>query len=140
MKGAEGRSCVRAGERNANVAVCMTDYLQIDNLSKRFGHGRSAFERIYFTVAKGDFIALIAHPARQVHIAPYRRRSVGSQRRNRPAQERRGDRARAATRCSCFSNTQVNFPWKTVLGNVMLGIKYQPGLAAARSRVFAVSS
>jgi NitT/TauT family transport system ATP-binding protein len=108
----------------------MNDYLRVDNLSKRFSaHGRSAFERISFSVAKGDFVALIGPSgcgkSTLLHIAAGLSAPSGGNVRlkNEPVTRPRPD--------MMFVFQQYNksiFPWKTVLDNVMLGIKYQPGI------------
>ena len=105
----------------------MTDYLQIDALSKRFSaHGRYAFEGISFSVAKGDFVALIGPSgcgkSTLLHIAAgLSTPTSGSVRlKSQAVTSPRPD--------MMFVFQQYNksiFPWKTVLDNVMLGVKYQ---------------
>ena len=109
----------------------MTDYLRVDNLSKRFSaHGRSAFERISFSVAKGDFVALIGPSgcgkSTLLHIAAGLSAPSGGTVRlkDEPVTRPRNDMMFVFQQY-----TKSIFPWKTVLDNVMLGVKYQPGIA-----------
>jgi NitT/TauT family transport system ATP-binding protein len=108
----------------------MTDYLRIDNLSKRFSaHGRLAFEQISFSVTKGDFVALIGPSgcgkSTLLHIAAGLSAPTGGSVRlkSEPVTRPRTDMMFVFQQY-----TKSIFPWKTVLENVMLGVKYQPNV------------
>jgi len=105
----------------------MPVFLELDALGKRFSaHGRSAFERVSFSVARGDFAALIGPSgcgkSTLLHImAGLSAPSAGTVRlKGEPVTSPRDD--------MMFVFQQYNksiFPWKSVLENVMLGVKYR---------------
>ena len=105
----------------------MTDFLAVDALEKRFAsHGRAAFRDVSFSVKQGDFVALIGPSgcgkSTLLHIM-----SGLSQ----PTAGRvmlRGEPVLAPRPDMMFvfqQYTKSIFPWKTVLDNVLLGVKYQ---------------
>jgi NitT/TauT family transport system ATP-binding protein len=105
----------------------MPVFLELDGLGKRFSaHGRSAFEQVSFSVARGDFAALIGPSgcgkSTLLHImAGLSAPSAGTVRlKGEPVTSPRDD--------MMFVFQQYNksiFPWKSVLENVMLGVKYR---------------
>jgi NitT/TauT family transport system ATP-binding protein len=105
----------------------MTEYLEIDALSKRFSaHGRYAFERISFAVGKGNFVALIGPSgcgkSTLLHITAGLSAPTGGQVRLKR------EAVTSPRPDMMFVFQQYNksiFPWKTVLDNVMLGVKYR---------------
>lgn len=105
----------------------MMDYLQVDKLSKRFSaHDRYAFERISFSVEKGDFVALIGPSgcgkSTLLHIA------AGLSAPTSGTVQLKSEAVISPRPDMMFVFQQYNksiFPWKTVLDNVLLGIKYQ---------------
>jgi NitT/TauT family transport system ATP-binding protein len=109
----------------------MTDYLRVDRLEKRFtSHGRAAFKDITFSVKQGDFVALIGPSgcgkSTLLHImAGLSEPTLGTV-------SLHGEVIRAPRPEMMFvfqQYTKSIFPWKTVLDNVLLGIKYQTGAA-----------
>lgn len=113
----------------------MVEYLAIERLSKRFStHGNEACRDISFALGEGDFVALIGPSgcgkSTLLHIvsglsAP----SSGNVR-------LRGEIVEAPRPQMMFvfqQYTKSIFPWKTVLDNVCLGIKYRA--RATRSEV-----
>ncbi len=105
----------------------MTNYLVVDRLGKRFSaHGRSAFEDISFSVAQGEFVALIGpsgcgkstllHIAAGLSSPPAG--TVGLK--GKPITGPRSDLMYVFQQY-----TKSIFPWKTVLENVLLGVKYK---------------
>src|ERR1700742_3096115 len=111
----------------------MTDTLLIDGLEKRFtSHRRAAFRDISFSVGQGEFVALIGPSgcgkSTLLHIiSGLSQPTAGSitlsgSRINSP---------RAEMMFVFQQYTKSIFPWKTVLENVQLGIKYQSGLSRA---------
>jgi NitT/TauT family transport system ATP-binding protein len=108
----------------------MASYLEIDHLGKRFSaHGRSAFEDISFSVARNDFVALIGPSgcgkSTLLHImAGLSAPTAGAiQLKAGPVTGPRSDMMIVFQQY-----TKSIFPWKTVLENVMLGVKYQSQL------------
>src|ERR1700756_5179164 len=105
----------------------MTDTLLIDGLEKRFtSHGRAAFRDISFSVGQGEFIALIGPSgcgkSTLLHIM------AGLSQPSSGAARLRGDIVDAPKPQMMFvfqQYTKSIFPWKTVLDNVCLGIKYR---------------
>src|SRR5262250_3432464 len=105
----------------------MSDTLLIDGLEKRFtSHGRAAFRDISFSVGQGEFIALIGPSgcgkSTLLHImAGLSEPTAGTVSLN-------GDPI-AGPRSEMMyvfqQYTKSIFPWKTVLDNVCLGIKYR---------------
>jgi NitT/TauT family transport system ATP-binding protein len=107
------------------------DYLQINKLSKRFSaHGRYAFERISFSVEKGDFVALIGPSgcgkSTLLHIA------AGLSTPTSGTVQLKSEAVISPRPDMMFVFQQYNksiFPWKTVLDNVLLGVKYQSNVS-----------
>src|SRR4029078_10296986 len=105
----------------------MADYLLVDRLEKRFtSHGRSAFKDITFSVGQGEFVALIGPSgcgkSTLLHImAGLSGPSAGT---GRLKGERIGG-PRPEMMFVFQQYTKSIFPWKTVLENVLLGVKYQ---------------
>src|SRR5436190_16462920 len=103
----------------------MTDTLLIGGLEKRFtSHDRAAFRDISFSVGQGEFIALIGPSgcgkSTLLHImAGLSEPTAGSVRLN-------GEPIAGPPSEMMFVRQQYTkeiFPWKTVLDNVLLGIK-----------------
>jgi NitT/TauT family transport system ATP-binding protein len=111
----------------------MTDYLVVDRLEKRFtSHGRAAFRDISFSVRQGEFVALIGPSgcgkSTLLHImAGLSAPSAGAVRLNGEAIER----PRPEMMFVFQQYTKSIFPWKTVLENVLLGIKYRSATSRA---------
>ena len=114
----------------------MTDYLQVEALSKKFAaHGRYAFEQISFSASKRDFVALIGPSgcgkSTLLHIIAGLSSPTGGTVRlkDEPVKSPRPD--------MMFVFQQYNksiFPWKTVLNNVMLGVKYRSRVKGSELR------
>ena len=110
----------------------MTDYLVVDGLAKRFtSHGRAAFNDITFTVRQGEFVAVIGPSgcgkSTLLHImAGLSAPTEGSVLLH--GEEVSGPRPEMMFVFQQY--TKSIFPWKTVLENVLLGLKYQ----SSRSR------
>ena len=107
----------------------MPDYLSVDRLEKRFSsHGRAAFRDLTFSVEQGAFVALIGPSgcgkSTLLHImAGLSEPSAGTVRlEGQPIHRPRPDMMFVFQQY-----TKSIFPWKTVLDNVMLGVKYQAG-------------
>jgi NitT/TauT family transport system ATP-binding protein len=105
----------------------MTDYLSVDRLEKRFSsHGRAAFRDISFSVDQGEFVALIGPSgcgkSTLLHImAGLSEPTAGLVRlKGEPVHNPRPDMMFVFQQY-----TKSIFPWKTVLENVLLGVKYQ---------------
>jgi NitT/TauT family transport system ATP-binding protein len=105
----------------------MPDYLSVDRLEKRFGsHGRAAFRDLTFSVEQGAFVALIGPSgcgkSTLLHImAGLSEPSAGLVRlEGEPIHQPRPDMMFVFQQY-----TKSIFPWKTVLENVMLGVKYR---------------
>jgi NitT/TauT family transport system ATP-binding protein len=105
----------------------MMRYLEIDSLSKRFAaHSRYAFEGMSFSVGKGDFVALIGPSgcgkSTLLHII------AGLSAPTSGAVRLKNENVIAPRADMMFVFQQYNksiFPWKTVIDNVMLGVKYR---------------
>jgi NitT/TauT family transport system ATP-binding protein len=105
----------------------MPDYLTVDRLEKRFSsHGRAAFRDVTFAVEQGAFVALIGPSgcgkSTLLHImAGLSEPSAGTvSLEGQPIHRPRPDMMFVFQQY-----TKSIFPWKTVLENVMLGVKYQ---------------
>src|SRR6266849_695236 len=111
----------------------MTDYLRVDGLEKRFtSHGRAAFKDITFSVSQGEFVALIGPSgcgkSTLLHImAGLSQPTAGDVR----LQGEAIDEPRPEMMFVFQQYTKSLFPWKTVLQNVLLGVKYRSGAARA---------
>jgi NitT/TauT family transport system ATP-binding protein len=105
----------------------MTDYLLVDGLEKRFtSHGRAAFKDITFSVRQGEFVALIGPSgcgkSTLLHIM------AGLSEPTTGAVKLHGETVTEPRSEMMFvfqQYTKSIFPWKTVLDNVMLGVKYR---------------
>ena len=110
----------------------MTDTLQIDGLEKRFtSHGRAAFRDISFSVGQGEFIALIGPSgcgkSTLLHImAGLSEPTAGTVSLN--SEPIAGPRSEMMFVFQQY--TKSIFPWKTVLDNVRLGVKYHSGASS----------
>ena len=104
----------------------MPNYLEIRSLGKRFAaHGRYAFEDVSFSVAKGEFVALIGPSgcgkSTLLHIvAGLSRPTCGQVSLN--GEPIIGPRADLMFVFQQY--TKSIFPWKTVMDNVRLAVKY----------------
>src|SRR6516225_11041579 len=102
----------------------MSDYLEIERLSKQFSaHGRAACEDISFAVGQREFVALIGPSgcgkSTLLHI------TAGLSLPTSGTVRLKGETV-IAPRPKVFQQyTKSIFPWKTVLDNVCLGIKYR---------------
>jgi NitT/TauT family transport system ATP-binding protein len=116
----------------------MTHYVEVDRLGKRFSaHGRSAFEDVSFSVAKGEFVALIGPSgcgkSTLLHIA------AGLSEPTSGAVRHQGELVtgpRDDTMYVFQQYTKSIFPWKTVLQNVLLGVKYRSDMPRAELDAF----
>jgi NitT/TauT family transport system ATP-binding protein len=105
----------------------MADYLRVDRLEKRFtSHGRAAFEDVTFSVSQGEFVALIGPSgcgkSTLLHImAGLSSPTAGTVKLDGEAI----DQPRPEMMFVFQQYTKSIFPWKTVLENVLLGIKYR---------------
>ena len=105
----------------------MTDYLVVDGLGKQFAsHGRTAFKDITFSVSQGEFVALIGPSgcgkSTLLHImAGLSEPTVGAVR----LTGEKIDKPRPEMMFVFQQYTKSIFPWKTVLENVLLGVKYR---------------
>ena len=105
----------------------MADYLAIERLSKRFStHGHEACRDVSFAVGEREFVALIGPSgcgkSTLLHIV------AGLSAPSSGAVRLRGEIVDAPRPQMMFVFQQYNksiFPWKTVLDNVCLGIKYR---------------
>jgi NitT/TauT family transport system ATP-binding protein len=105
----------------------MDNYLSVEALGKRFAaHGNFAFTDISFSVAKGEFVALIGPSgcgkSTLLHIASGLSSPTTGQVRIK------GEvvtRPRADMMFVFQQYTKSIFPWKTVMENVLLGVKYR---------------
>jgi NitT/TauT family transport system ATP-binding protein len=107
----------------------MTVSLLVANLEKRFtSHGRTAFQHIDFSVHQGEFVALIGPSgcgkSTLLHImAGLSEPTAGSVKlHGEPVTEPRPEMMFVFQQY-----TKSIFPWKTVLENVLLGVKYRAG-------------
>jgi NitT/TauT family transport system ATP-binding protein len=109
----------------------MADYLVVDRLEKRFtSHGRAAFRDITFSVGQGEFVALIGPSgcgkSTLLHIM------AGLSHPTSGAIRLAGEAISEPRPEMMFvfqQYTKSIFPWKTVLENVRLGVKYQSNLS-----------
>jgi NitT/TauT family transport system ATP-binding protein len=104
----------------------MTEFLAVDGLTKRFtSHGRAAFTDVTFSVGQGEFVALIGPSgcgkSTLLHImAGLSPPTSGAVRLDGEAVHE----PRADMMFVFQQYTKSIFPWKTVLENVLLGVKY----------------
>jgi NitT/TauT family transport system ATP-binding protein len=111
----------------------MADYLRVDGLEKRFtSHGRVAFKDITFSVSQGEFVALIGPSgcgkSTLLHImAGLSEPTAGAVR----LQGEAIDEPRPEMMFVFQQYTKSIFPWKTVLQNVLLSVKYRSGTSRA---------
>jgi NitT/TauT family transport system ATP-binding protein len=109
----------------------MADYLVVDRLEKRFtSHGRAAFRDITFSVGQGEFVALIGPSgcgkSTLLHIM------AGLSHPTSGAIRLAGEDISEPRPEMMFvfqQYTKSIFPWKTVLENVRLGVKYQSNVS-----------
>jgi NitT/TauT family transport system ATP-binding protein len=114
-----------------SIRLRMTDYLRVERLEKRFtSHGRAAFQDISFSINEGEFVALIGPSgcgkSTLLHImAGLSRPTTGS--------VRLGGAEISEPRAEMMfvfqQYTKSIFPWKTVLDNVLLGVKYHSAVS-----------
>ena len=103
------------------------EFLVVEGLEKRFtSHGRAAFRDVTFTVNEGEFVALIGPSgcgkSTLLHIM------AGLSEATAGVISVKGEPIRAPRPDMMFvfqQYTKSIFPWKTVLDNVLLGVKYQ---------------
>jgi NitT/TauT family transport system ATP-binding protein len=108
-------------------SAIVKDFVEVGGLGKRFSaHGRSAFDNVSFSVARGAFVALIGPSgcgkSTLLHImAGLSSATSGS--------VRLGGEAVSGPRGEMMfvfqQYTKSIFPWKSVLENVMLAVKYR---------------
>jgi NitT/TauT family transport system ATP-binding protein len=109
----------------------MADYLLVERLEKRFtSHGRAAFKDITFSVGQGEFVALIGPSgcgkSTLLHIM------AGLSQPTSGAVRLAGEEIDAPRPEMMFvfqQYTKSIFPWKTVLENVLVGVKYHSTLS-----------
>jgi NitT/TauT family transport system ATP-binding protein len=115
--------------KNADSMIADDNTLVIDGLEKRFtSHGRAAFRDISFSVGQGEFIALIGPSgcgkSTLLHImAGLSEPTAGTVSLN--GVPIAGPRSEMMFVFQQY--TKSIFPWKTVLDNVLLGVKYHSG-------------
>jgi len=104
-----------------------SEFLVVEALEKRFSsHGRAAFTDISFSVEKGEFVALIGPSgcgkSTLLHImAGLSQPTAGMIKvKDEPIRAPRDDMMFVFQQY-----TKSIFPWKTVLENVLLGVKYR---------------
>src|SRR5690349_8992630 len=121
------RQLLGPGTQPASSVQPMPDYLSVQGLEKRFSsHGRAAFHNLTFSVEQGAFVALIGPSgcgkSTLLHImAGLSEPSAGVVRlEGQPIHRPRPDMMFVFQQY-----TKSIFPWKTVLENVMLGVKYR---------------
>src|SRR5215471_6422459 len=108
----------------------MTEYLLVDRLEKRFSsHRRAAFQDISFAIGQGNFVALIGPSgcgkSTLLHImAGLSQATAGTVKLHGETI----DQPRPEMMFVFQQYTKSIFPWKTVLDNVLLGVKYQAGV------------
>ena len=114
-------------------------YLRVERLDKQFAaHGRFAFKEISFEVPKGQFLALIGPSgcgkSTLLHIMSGLSPATSGQVSliGEPVTEPRADMMFVFQQY-----TKSIFPWKTVLDNVMLAIKYRSSEPKAAQRELA---
>jgi NitT/TauT family transport system ATP-binding protein len=117
-------------------SAIVKDFVEVGGLGKRFSaHGRSAFENVSFSVARGAFVALIGPSgcgkSTLLHImAGLSSPTSGS--------VRLGGEAVSGPRGEMMfvfqQYTKSIFPWKSVLDNVMLAVKYRSPASRAELR------
>src|SRR5882724_9932206 len=108
----------------------MAEYLAVDRLSKQFNaHGRAACKDVSFNLEQREFLALIGPSgcgkSTLLHIA------AGLSKPTSGTIRLKGETVTAPRPEMMYvfqQYTKSIFPWKTVLENVCLGIKYQSGL------------
>ena len=118
------------------------DYLVIDRLSKRFdSHGQAACRDVSFSVGEREFVALIGPSgcgkSTLLHIA------AGLSPASSGAVLFKGKAVAAPQPDMMYIFQQYNksiFPWKSVIDNVCLGVKYRLKLPRKRSKSSAASS
>jgi NitT/TauT family transport system ATP-binding protein len=109
----------------------MTDYLRVEQLEKRFSsHGRAAFKNISFSINEGEFVALIGPSgcgkSTLLHImAGLSHPTAGAVR----LEGEEIDQPRGEMMYVFQQYTKSIFPWKTVLDNVLLGVKYHSAVS-----------
>jgi NitT/TauT family transport system ATP-binding protein len=117
----------------------MSGFMEVAQLGKRFSaHGRSAFQDISFSVGQGSFVALIGPSgcgkSTLLHIM------AGLSSASEGAIRLKGESVSAPRPEVMFvfqQYTKSIFPWKSVLENVMLAVKYRS--PASRQALEAVS-
>jgi NitT/TauT family transport system ATP-binding protein len=106
----------------------MAGFVEVERLAKQFSaHGRYAFRDVSFAVGQGDFVALIGPSgcgkSTLLHIM------AGLSRPSQGAIRLKGGAVTEPREEMMFvfqQYTKSIFPWKTVLDNVKLAIKYRP--------------
>ena len=115
--------------KNAGSMIADDNTLVINGLEKRFtSHGRAAYRDISFSVGQGEFIALIGPSgcgkSTLLHImAGLSEPTAGTVSLN--GVPITGPRSEMMFVFQQY--TKSIFPWKTVLDNVLLGVKYHSG-------------
>ena len=111
---------------HGKLPVGGTSYLRVEKLDKQFtSHGRFAFKGLSFEVPKGEFLALIGPSgcgkSTLLHIMSGLSSATSGQvsLNGAPVTQPRADMMFVFQQY-----TKSIFPWKTVLDNVMLGVKY----------------
>src|SRR5882757_7664606 len=109
----------------------MAEYLAVDRLSKQFSaHGRAACKDVSFSLDQREFLALIGPSgcgkSTLLHIA------AGLSHPTSGTVRLKGEVITAPRPEMMYvfqQYTKSIFPWKTVLQNVSLGLKYRPGIS-----------
>jgi NitT/TauT family transport system ATP-binding protein len=113
----------------------MAEYLAIDHLGKEFSaHARAACKDISFALNQKEFLALIGPSgcgkSTLLHIA------AGLSSPTSGTVRLKGETVTAPRPEMMYvfqQYTKSIFPWKTVLQNVSLGLKYRPGISRAEA-------
>jgi NitT/TauT family transport system ATP-binding protein len=104
----------------------MNEYVVIDRVERQFSsHGRAAVEDVSFSVAKGSFVALIGPSGCGKSTLLHMMAGLSAPTKGVIRMKGEAVTGPRADMMVVFQQyTKSIFPWKTVLENVMLGIKY----------------
>ena len=114
---------------NRVESPALAAFVEVRNVSKRFSsHGRFAFQDLSFSVPKGGFTALIGPSGCGKSTLLHIMAGLSAPTSGEVCLHGEKVLAPRAEMMFVFQQyTKSIFPWKTVLENVMLALKYQPG-------------